>query len=435
MAIFPGAKGDDILAWRGIAEVIGEMRRSKADRISTLLTEESIDLLNGLKGRLEEELAFEERFSALFSQARDEIEDARIEDDFTTLMFRFNRLIEEYYRKRGSVVALHTLFAVCRDGLVRKGLQRVEEWLEMEGAGRPPVRYCLLGGGSIGRMEQTFCIDPAYLLIHDDTTADGAGYFEKFTYRAVAFLESIGLLNSGGAAAALKTFRHGSRTGWRREITGELALGDREMLSELVRRADLRLICGDSALAEEMINVVWSMLEFRQGELREAAKGAATASHIRATLSFPLPGLRDMGKATAEMTSGLDFFNRLRREKSGRHRGEFDLEQYALAPLVTNVRILAVSDGLHEAGTIGRIKGLQVRGLLSVELTERLLRAYHDFTRLKVNRQLARGCDEDRSRFVNPHELTPDEEHLLRNGLEAVAGLEKIAYLRFTEQG
>jgi CBS domain-containing protein len=435
MAIFPGAKSGDILAWRGIAEVIGEIRRSKADRVSGLLTEESIDLLNGLKGRLEEELAFEERFSAQFSQAQNEIEDARIEDDFTTLMFRFNRLIEEYYRKRGSVVALHTLFAVCRNGLVRKGLQRVEEWLEMEGAGRPPVRYCLLGGGSIGRQEQTFCIDPAYLLIHDDTTADGAGYFEKFTFRTVAFLESIGLLNSVGATAALKTFRHVSRMEWRREITGELSPDDREKLSELVRRADLGLISGDAALAEEMINVVWSMLEFRQGELREAAKGAATASQIRAALSFPLPGLRDMGKGIAEMPSGLDFFNRLRVEKGGRHRGEFDLEQYALAPLVANVRILTVSGGLHETGTIGRIKGLQERGQLSVELTERLLRAYHDFTRLKLNRQLARGCEQDLSRFVAPQELTPDEEHRLRTGLEAVAGLEKIAYLLFTEQG
>jgi CBS domain-containing protein len=435
MAIFPGAKGADILAWRGIAEVIGEMRRSKADRISGLLTEESIDLLNGLKGRLEEELAFEERFSALFAQAQAELENARIEDDFTTLMVRFNRLIEEYYRKRGSVVALHSLFAVCRDGLVRKGLQRVEEWLEMEGVGRPPVRYCLLGGGSIGRMEQTFCIDPAYLLIHDDTTADGAGYFEKFTYRAVALLESIGLLNSVGATAALKAFRPCSRMEWRRETTGDLAQDDREMLSDLVRRADLRLICGDSALAEEMINVVWSMLEFRQGELRETAKGAATASHIRTTLSFPMPGLRDMGKGIAEMPTGLDFFNRLRVEKSGSHRGEFDLEQHALAPLVTNVRMMTVSAGLHEAGTIGRIKGLQERGQLSVELTERLLRAYHDFTRLKVNREITGGCEQDRFRFVNPQELTPDEEHRLRNGLEAVAGLEKIAYLHFSEQG
>ncbi len=435
MAIFPGAKGGDILAWRGIAEVIGEMRRSKADRISGLRTEESIDLLNGLKGRLEEELAFEERFSALFSQAQAEIEDARIEDDFTTLMFRFNRLIEEYYRKRGSVVALHTLLTSCRDGLARKGLQRVEEWLEMEGAGRPPVRYCLLAGGSIGRMEQTFCIDPAYLLIHDDTTADGAGYFEKFTYRAVAFLESIGLLNSVGAAAALKAFRNDSRTGWRREITGELAQGDRESLSELVRHADLRLICGDSALAEEMINVVWGMLEFRQGELRETSKDAAMASRSRAAVSFPMPVLREIGKTTSEMTSGLDFFNRLRLEKSGSHRGEFDLERYALAPLVTNVRILAVSDGLHETATVDRIKGLQERGQLSVELTERLLRAYHEFTRLMLNRQITWTCETDRSRFVNPHELTPDEERLLRNGLEAVAGLEKIAYLRFAEQG
>jgi CBS domain-containing protein len=434
MAIFPGAKGDDILAWRGVAEVVGEMRRKNADRLAGLLAEERRDLMNGLKGRLEEELAFEERISAQLNQALAEIGAARIEDDFTTLMFRFNRLIEEYYRKRGSVVSLHSLFTVCRDGLVRAGMHQVEEWLEMEGEGRPPAPYCCLGGGSIGRMEQTFCIDPDYLLIHDDTAAD-AGYFEKFTYRAAAFMKRIGFLNNTDAAATLKVFRHVSRTEWRREITEGLAQGDRERLAELVRCADLRLIRGDVPLAEEMINLVWSMLECRQGELREAAKGAATASHIRATLSFPLPGLRDMGKGLAEMPTGLDFFNRLRVEKSGRHRGTFDLEQYALLPLVANVRMLAAVGGLHETGTIGRIKGLQERGELSVELTERLLRAYHDFTRLKLDRQLAWGCDEERSRFVPHHELTPDEEQRLRSGLEAVAGLEKIAYLRFTGEG
>lgn len=421
MSIFPGAKGDDILAWRGIAEVVGEMRRTNADRIAGLFSEEEIDLLNGLKGRLEAELAFEEQFFARFTQALAAVEGARFEDDFTPLMSRFDMLVAEYYRKRGSVIALHSLFAACRDGLVRAGLQRVEEWLETEGEGRPPAPYCCLGGGSVGRMEQTFCIDSAYLLIHNDDSPASAGYFEKFTYRAAAFLARIGLLNSIGATATLRAFRHVGRTEWRREITEELARAGRENLSELVRRADLRLIQGDASLADEMINLVWSMLESR----REESQGS----------SFPLPAIREFGKETAEMPGGLDFFNRLRVEKHGGHRGEFDLEQYALLPLVTNVRMLAVSDGLHETATIDRIKGLQGRGVLSVELTERLLRAYHDFTRLKLNLQLSQGCEQERCRFVSPPELAPDEERQLRSGLEAVAGLEKLAYVRFTEQG
>jgi signal-transduction protein with cAMP-binding, CBS, and nucleotidyltransferase domain len=184
-----------------------------------------------------------------------------------------------------------------------------------------------------------------------------------------------------------------------------------------------------------MINVVRSMLDVHHEELREASQGAATESRTRAALSFPLPALRGMGKGIAEMPTGLDFFSRLRVEKSGRQRGKFDLEQFALSPLVTNVRMLAIGAGLHETGTIARIKGLQAAGHLSVELTERLLRAYHDFTRLKVGRQLAYGCEDGQGRFIDPRALTADEEERLRSGLEAVAGLEKIAYLCFTGEG
>jgi CBS domain-containing protein len=430
MAMFPGAKGDAILAWRGIAELIGEIREKSTERMASLLSEESVALLKELDGRLAAEIAFEYEFSADYEKAMEELALAQYEDDFAPLLPRFNRLAEEYFRKRESVLALHALCNSYRDGLVRRALQRVEDLLELEGYGKPPGPYCCLASGSTGRLEQTFCVDPSYTLIYGDSSPGGATYFEKFAFHTLAILQKIGLLKHEGQAAAIKNLWCGSRTAWRREIVEELA-----PLGELVRRADLRRICGDEALSDEMINIVWSMLEFHHGELRETTRSEAMASRTRAAVSFPLPALRDMGKEIAEMPTGLDFFSRLRLEKSGPYRGKFDLEQFALSPLITNVRMLTISRALHETSTIGRIKRLQEGGYLSVELTERLLRAYHDFIRLKVDRQLTGGCEDEQACFIDPQALTEDEGLRLRNGLEAVAGLEKIAYLSFTEQG
>ena len=435
MAIFLGTQGGDILAWRGLAGLIAEIREMIAARMSCQLTEENMGLLKALQERLEEEIAFEETFMAEFGWAVGKLEQAAYEDEFTPLIPRFNQLTQDYFLKRGSVVAVHSLCNTYRDGLLRRALQWTEDALELEEMRRPPAPYCLLVSGSAGRLEQTFCVDPDYFLIYGEAEDDGPGYFDKFAYRIAALLGRVGLLPDNSGATAMKTFWRGGRNQWRKEIVDKLMPRERKGLADLLGRADLRLVHGNAALAEEMLNVVRSMLEFRHGELRETSTDTAMASRTRAAISFPAPGLKGMGKSIAEIPTGIDFFGRLKVEKSGRQRGKFNLEQYALAPLITNVRMLAIEYGLAETGTIARIRGLQNGGRLSVELAERLLRAYHEFTRLKLLRQIGGGCETEQTCYIKPEELAEDEDRQLRNGLEAVSDLEKIAYLCFTEQG
>ena len=435
MAVFLGTQGGDILAWRGVAELVAEIREMIVARMSCQLTEENIGLLTALQERLEVEIAFEEKFATEFGGELEKLEHSTYEDEFTHLLPRFNQLAQDYFRERGSVVAVHSLCNAYRDGLVRRALQWAEDALELEEMRRPPAPYCCLASGSAGRLEQTFCVDPAFFLIYGEAEDDGPGYFGKLAYRIAAALGKIGMLPGTAGAEVMKALWRGGRKEWRTEIVGKLQLPERKGLAELLGRADLRLIHGDAALAEEMIHVVRSMLEFRHGDIRDTATGAAMASRTRAVISFPAPGLKGMGKSIAEIPTGLDFFGRLKVEKSGRQRGKFNLEQYALAPLITNVRMLAIEYGLAETGTIARIKGLQNGGKLSVELTERVLRAYHEFTRLKIIRQIKGGCETEQACYIKPEELSEDEDQRLRNGLEAVSDLEKIAYLRFTEQG
>ena len=434
MAIFLGAQGGDILGWRGVAELVAELRRLTAESMSCRLSDENDTFLKAFKESLEREIDFEERFATEFGWAMEKLEHAEFDDEFAPLLPRLNQLAQDYFRERGSVAAVHSLCNTFRDALVCRALKWAEDALEIDEMRRSPAPFCWLTSGSAGRLEQTFCVDPAYFLIYGEAEDDGPRYFEKFAFSVAAVLGKTGLL-PGNGGAMMKSLWRGSRKEWREENIGRLQPGNEKGLAVLLGRADLRLIHGDAALAEEMINVVRSMIEFRQDELRETTTGIATASRTRAAVSFPVPGLRDLGRSIADTPTGLDFFGRLRIEKGGRHKGTFDLEQYALGPLITNIRMMALEYGVAQTGTIARIKGLQEGGHLSVELADRLLRTYHEFTRLKILRQIREGCENERTCYIDPRELSEEENLKLRTGLEAVSDLEKIAYLSLTEQG
>ena len=118
MAIFPGTIGDDILSSRRISEVVGELQARTSQKMSCLPGEEGLDLLKGLKARLEEEIAFEQQFSSNFSKALEELALAEPEVEFPAFLSNLNDLAQEYFLKRQSVVAVHSLCNAYRDAIV-----------------------------------------------------------------------------------------------------------------------------------------------------------------------------------------------------------------------------------------------------------------------------------------------------------------------------
>lgn len=124
-------------------------------------------------------------------------------------------------------------------------------------------------------------------------------------------------------------------------------------------------------------------------------------------------------------------FGGLRLERSGEHRGELNLEELALTPLVMTLRILAVHTGIHAPGTLERIKELLERGALDVDLADRLLKAYQLFMQLKV---LSEIRSEEPGAWCNPEEFDEPEDARFRGALETVLNLQKIAYQRMVGQ-
>lgn len=434
MAIFLGAKGGDVLTCRGAAELVDGLQEELAEKMAYLLAGEELELLQGLKERLAVELAMEERFAAAFADVDRELAEALAEAELAAAYQRAMWLVADYFKERGSVLASHSLCTRFQETVIRRALQLTAEWMERDGNGTAPAPFCWLAFGSLGRQEGAFSGECGSLFVHGAADPEEGAYFERFCPQAASVLQVCGIQVTTGITASGHAW-FGSMAEWRSWLTGgKVAWQVERDFTRLLTLADLRQIEGDGGLAAGLLNLVRGLLDFHQGALRELARGAATDATTRAATLFPMPALRNLAKSIAEMPIGFDFFGRLRVDRSRKHRGEFNLEQFALAPLVVNIRLLAIKYGLAEPATVGRVKGLVDRGGLSVELAERLLRAYHDFTRQKLLLEIRDGAQGAQELFFNPEELTEEEMVSFKNGLEAVGNLQRIVYQSFVEQ-
>lgn len=180
---------------------------------------------------------------------------------------------------------------------------------------------------------------------------------------------------------------------------------------DLMILMDLRLVAGDGALAQAMRDLVLKLTS-NKGLLNEM---------LQTIIFIPLP---------------LGLLGRFLVEKSGQNKGKLNLKTGGWAPLVVLVRVMAVSYGIEETGTLDRIEGLSKKEVISPELAEDLKEAYHILMGLRISRQkelMKRG--EDDSNYLDPYALDPPEQKRLRFALRRVEELQKVANEIFFGRG
>jgi len=190
MAIFIGGKGEDILSWRSVAELVAGMRETLVGRMAMLPTAGNLELLRELSSRLAGELAAEEEFTAALERVLQALEEAGYADELPTLHSRFKGLVADYFHRTGSVLAIHAIANTFRDALLRKVLSLVERDLTREGSERPSASSCWLAYGSPGRMEQTLCDEHRFLLVHRGEDAASRTYFDTLSHRTMTILRA-----------------------------------------------------------------------------------------------------------------------------------------------------------------------------------------------------------------------------------------------------
>jgi CBS domain-containing protein len=328
---------------------------------------------------------------------------------------QLNELEMDEFLKVESVFTLHHNCTEYRDLLARQALKLVEDELRSSGKGAPPVPFALLSTGSDGRDEQTLITDQDHLIVYGDEGGDDADiWFTEFSLLLVERLAEIGFAKCTGDMMPSNPTWRGSLHQWKRRLITivryECAPEDfGKNMMNLIVLSDARYVAGERELAEELVETIRSV----EHDYFQALWG--------------------MAKAATEMRLALGFLKRLWTEGSGEHKGEFNLKLLAWAPLIMNVRILAINQGIPATNTIRRIELLQQERSFSPTVAAGLCEGYEVLTRHRILLQirLIKGIQKD-AHYVNPYELAADEREKIRQALLRIEELQKTIHTNFS---
>lgn len=311
-----------------------------------------------------------------------------------------------------SVSDLHVSCTEYRDLLARRVMVLVEVEMTSCGYALPHIPFALVSMGSDGREEQTLITDQDYLIVYGDGGDEEAdNYFKKYSELLVDYLEDAGFKRCTGGIMPVNDEWRGSFSQWKKRILAIVRYEARELgknMMDLIVLSDARHVAGDKDLAE------------------------ALAEHIRDMERDYFQVLWGMARAATEMKLALGFLNRIWTESSGEHKGEFNIKLLAWAPLVMNVRIIAINQGIPATNTVERINRLEQEGSFSENMAKGLRDAYRILTKHRILLQIKvlKGIQND-SYFINPYQLPGDEREKIRQALIAIEDLQKTIHSNF----
>ncbi|NJC89094.1 MAG: nucleotidyltransferase [Desulfuromonas sp.] len=313
----------------------------------------------------------------------------------------------------GSVTGLHRGCTEYRDLLAARTITLVIAELKDQGRGEPPLPFALVSMGSDGREEQTLVTDQDYLIVYadgGDETVDE--YFRVFSELLVDRLAEVGFAKCTGDIMPSNPTWRGSRQQWKQRLMAIVRYEYEEYaknLMDLIVLSDARYVAGDRAIAADLIELIH---DFEQSYFQV---------------------LWGMARAATEMKVGLGMLGGLWTDRHGEHKGLHNIKLLGWAPLVMNVRILAVNMGAKATNTLKRIALLEGDKRLSPANAAELSEAYHVLTRHRIMMQICmlRGECTD-SYYLDPQKLSDDEEEELRRALVSIKDLQQVIRTNFS---
>jgi len=391
-----------------IAGLMGEVR----EHLSFLDAEAADEFLDVLKGYVETTIAWMEELNSRQKSLLLQIAETHDCKELGALHDQLNSIEMERFLKLPSVPALHKSCTEYRDALAAQTMAIVA--IEMNAGGSPPpdLPMALLSMGSDGREEQTLITDQDYLIVYGDGGGDEADeWFRSFSELLVERLVEVGFKKCTGDIMPSNPTWRGSMSQWRRKLLAIVRYEYEDYaknLMDLIVLSDARFVAGDSVLASELVTLIRGLEK--------------DYFHV----------LYGMAKAATNMKIALGFLKRIWTEGSGEHRGEFNLKLLAWAPLVMNVRIISINQGIPATATLERIETLQEEGSFSKDMAAGLKDAYHILTRQRILLQIKviKGILKD-SYYLNPYQLPADEREKMRQALLKIEDLQKVIHANF----
>jgi CBS domain-containing protein len=389
------------------------------------------ELRDHLQSSLNDYLAFE---AELHSLVMDRIEKARTYRELLACHNLAVTGIQNYFQDEDTVIDVHDLFRIVRDGLTIKVLRLVETAMARDGYGKPPVAYAWAGLGSEGRDEQTMITDQDNLVIYDDgigwepsdllrerfrkdakTAGSGKGistptdkelidhYFEIFSQRAVDGLQEVGFDKCTGNVMPSNDRWRGSISDFTGRLQERLTYG-RGIIEplDIIILTDARPIAGEHGLLRSFLDYFFKAL--KENSLV----------------------MKDFYTSAVLMPTALSFFGNFKTEKSGEHKDKFNIKLLGWAPLILAVRMVAITHGIYETNTLKRIRLMRERNVIKKEMEIDLAEAYLTLVRFRIMNQANNNeGGPSNTNYLKPDMLGGEEQGKLRKAMRTVESFQK----------
>jgi len=279
--------------------------------------------------------------------------------------------------------------------------------------GPPPAAFDVVVMGSGGRGESFLYPDQDNgFIIEDYPDAQHReidAWFIELARRMTGALDQVGFPYCNGYVMATNPLWRKTLSQWQAQVDGWIGKGSGMVLRLADIFFDFKAVHGDGAMT---------------GTLR---------THVTATAHKPF-FLREMFELDSVHEVALGPFNRLLvdREK-GPGKGKLNLKLTGTLPLVGAARIGALANGISETSTLGRIRALRDKGVLSRDEHDYLAGAYNHITNLMLRQQIRDfSAGKAVGNHVDPADITQREKDMLVEGFKAIKQFRKRLRMELT---
>jgi len=324
-------------------------------------------------------------------------------DELAEVAAALRPMIVSLHRANVAPLDIEAVFSIVSDALTRRALE-----FAVAEIGEAPVLFAWLALGSQARREAvpSSDLDSAVVFLKGDDPAIDVDqvtrpYFANLAQRTTEILVACGFHPDTHRASASDPLFVRSLDSW--QAAGRSWLEDPTQDKALVLTSvlvDSRPVFG--AQVGEMLTETFRPAREHPGLLRMLA---------RFSLSHRPP---------------TGFLGGLVVEHSGEHRGQLDLKEGGILPIVNLARWAGMASGVVSASTPERLRAAKEVGVLSRADADTLLESFELVSELRLDHQTAQlmvGTEPDD--FVDPASLSALTRTYLKEAFRAVAGVQQ----------
>lgn len=287
--------------------------------------------------------------------------------------------------------------------------QRIIELAEEE-LGEPPVPYCFVALGSMGRDEQLLVTDQDNAIILDNTFVkeEHDQYFAQLAARVCDGLDMCGYTYCTGDIMATNPLWRMTRTEWEECFADWIDNPNPKALLNASIFFDLDGVYGRLKWAEQLNGFI----------VRRARKNNRF--------------LACLARNAMNRTPPLGFFKDFVMEKDGQHKNSINLKRRGTAPLADLIRVHALAVGSRSKNSFERLDDIHEAGILPKGKARDLSDALEFISMVRIRHQAFDVENEvDPDNNIEPENLSDFERRNLKDAFQILSNAQNFLKFRY----